>query len=297
MNQTTQNTENTQAIQAIQAVRTAQMVARTAAESAMTTVQLLTLYLKNDCRKNFSGRTAYQLAKQTREGLEGTSQVWQDWNRLSYQVRLPWLLAAQLMVDRPKITENFAEGVCQQMRLGLLPATRAKVERCRQILAGHVITRIMRAAPYRIILSKVREAATTVYQTMDWGWNEKHYQEALKTELDGLVGQYWTICSEIPHTISYGGRPMGDGVNVRTDILLTERRYPGRRIILELKAVSEGRSAMLKAVQQCKRYISMLEIPVGMVINFPDRPSLRPKTQLVLRSWGLEKKPLSVRHR
>lgn len=279
MNQTTQNTENTQAIQAM---KTAQMVARIAAESAMTTVQQLTLYLKNDCRKNFSGRTAYQLAKQTREDLEGTSQVWQDWNRLSYQARLPWLLAAQLMVDRPKIT--WAKEVCQQMRLGLLPGTRAKVERCRQILASYVITRIMRAAAYRTILSKVREAAKTVYQTLDWGWNEKHYQEALKTELDGLAGQYWTICSEIPHTISYGGRPMGDGVNVRTDILLTQRRHPGRRIILELKAVSEGRSAMLKAVQQCKRYITMLDIPVGMVINFPDRPSLRPKTQLVLRS-------------
>ena len=61
---------------------------------------------------------------------------------------------------------------------------------------------------------------------------------------------------------------MGDGVNVRSDILV-EDRTTGQQLLLELKAVPASNSTMEKAVQQCRRYLKLKKYPSGMVVNFP----------------------------
>ncbi len=118
------------------------------------------------------------------------------------------------------------------------------------------------------MMRQVARASREVYREMGWGWGEKVYQEALKMELDGLG---YRVTSEIPHTIHYKGRPLGDGVNVRSDILVETRDAEPRQLLLELKAVATSASAMRKAVQQCSRYLYLKKYERGMVINFPER--------------------------
>ncbi len=245
-------------------------VAKAAAQSATLTVATTTLYLKNDTRKNFSGKSAHRLVKNETDQISLTAIP--DWKGLPARELALWSMVARLMSERPHIAPDTS--------YQLTEAQSEKLNRCREIMASHLISKMVKNAAYRNILTQVRLAARTVYRSMDWGWNEKVFQEALKTELDHISQGQYQLCSEIPHTISYRGKPMGDGVNARTDILLTERST-GRQVLLELKAVSDTRGSMDKAVQQCKRYLRMKQMPVGMVINFPDRAGVSVKTQVV----------------
>ena len=249
---------------------TAVKAAKSAAESARLTVQFMSLYLKNDTRKNLSGKTAHKIAKQTGEDI-GHSGA-RDWKHMMLEEQAVWSFAAQLMTERPSISPD--------RTVDTTPSQQLALQKCREIMASHRITKTVRAARYTDLFQTVRTAANTVYTTMDWGWNEKVFQEALKTELDHISTGAYHLCSEIAHTIFYRGKPMGDGVNARTDILLTERST-GRQLLLELKAVTDSRSSMDKAVQQCKRYLRMKQMSVGMVINFPDRGAVSVKSRLV----------------
>ena len=257
-------------VMAQQACVSAVKAAKMAAESARLTVQYMTLYLKNDTRKNLTGKTAHKIAKQMGEEI-GHSGA-RDWKHMTAEEQALWSFTAQLMTERPPISPDLTVDMNASQQLAL--------QKCREIMAGHRITKTVRAARYTDLFQTVRTAANTVYTTMDWGWNEKVFQEALKTELDHVSTGGYHLCSEIAHTIFYRGKPMGDGVNARTDILLTERST-GRQLLLELKAVTDSRSSMDKAVQQCKRYLRMKQMSVGMVINFPDRGAVSIKSQIV----------------
>ena len=133
------------------------------------------------------------------------------------------------------------------------------------------------------LMQTVVSAAREVAQILSWGWNEKAYQEALKIEL-GLrfqqQQQLLHITSEVPHTVHYKGYPMGDGVNVRTDLLISrvasEKAPPTPCLLLELKADAATPKARERAKQQCCRYLKLAAFQhqdmLGMVIHFPTAP-------------------------
>lgn len=129
------------------------------------------------------------------------------------------------------------------------------------------------------MMRDVEISAKEVYRVLGWGWNEKAFQEALKMELDD---RGYRVTSEIPHTIMYKGRPMGDGVNVRTDILVETRTTPTKQLLLELKADAATPASLLKAKQQCLRYLQLKGYPSGMVVNFPERAGQRVKITKLL---------------
>ena len=158
------------------------------------------------------------------------------------------------LVELPLVVWTIDDNVC----------TRATGELQKEIIGyqGPVLL-------YRRMYNTILTASRIVYSTMEWGWNEKVYQEALKVELDSL--QY-KVSSEIPHTLYYKGYALGDGVNARTDILV-EDRNTGMTMLVELKAVTPWtKSSLAKTKQQCKRYLRLKGMHYGMIINFPDKP-------------------------
>ena len=191
------------------------------------------------------------------------------WKRLTPEQKIPWEIITELTrkLRQNGVTTREANGETQEI------PSNPNLTRCQQILAGHTIARLLRVSPYRHMLSVCRLRSTQVYQNLDWGWNEKVYQEALKHEL--LLAGYQVV-SEIPHTIIYQGVELGDGINARTDLLVTERTT-GRRLLLELKADMASALGLRRAVQQCRRYLRMKQIPLGLVVNFPDKPGQRVK--------------------
>jgi len=143
-------------------------------------------------------------------------------------------------------------------------------------LAALRITAFIRASSR--IIRDVQSCAAEVYREMGWGWTEKAYQEAIKMELD-MLG--YRVTSEIPHTIYYKGRPLGEGVCTRIDII-AEDRYSWKQVLIELKSVPLSKAAMDKAKQQCRRYLRLTGYPVGLVINFPQQASQRIQTARIL---------------
>ena len=109
----------------------------------------------------------------------------------------------------------------------------------------------------------IRTAAELVYETLGWGYQEAIYREALITELRSRD----FICqSEVPQPIYYKDQPLSYG-NSRMDILVHND------IVLELKADGVTQNTIIKANQQCKRYLSQNTYSMGIVIGFPDKPN------------------------
>jgi GxxExxY protein len=210
----------------------------------------------------------YQQLMKTRSSV--TSIEPPTWKNLSSQEQVPWqLLSTYLKASRPV-----------QVVHELTPHQLEVVSKARQQLAHYPITRLIRALPCVNIVQDVKKAAHIVYNTLDWGWQEKMYQEALKIQLDTMSKGRYMMTSEIPHTSYYMGHPLGDGVYFRTDILIMDRQTD-RQVLLELKADVATANSMSKAVQQCKRYLKNKKIPVGLVINFPDRSGQRVRFKTV----------------
>jgi GxxExxY protein len=230
------------------------------------TVAIMELYCRRSFKKGFNGRQAYSIVLSSVQ----TPKQWKDLTDEECQV---WNMLARLLVERP-VVKPLPPPII------LTPRQSEVLDSLKKTMAAYKITKCIRSAAVTKILSLVRKAAATVYQLMDWGWNEKVFQEALKIELDEMTEGTLLITSEIPHTLSYKGRYLGDGVNSRTDILLTNRQN-GKQLLLELKAVSGEKSSMIKADQQCRRYLRMKGISVGMVINFPDKPNCRIRCRCV----------------
>ena len=192
------------------------------------------------------------------------------WKTLTPDAKFAWEIVAKLT---RQLRDSSKTSITTSPPQASLPEPTAdmlvKMEVCRQMIARAKIASLVRVSPYRLQLSDCKRLSKIVYQNLDWGWNEKVYQEALKYELTGAGYQ---VVSEIPQTIVYQGVELGDGINVRTDLLVTER-ISGRKLLLELKADMASPSSIRKAVQQCRRYLRMKKIPIGLVINFPDKPN------------------------
>lgn len=116
----------------------------------------------------------------------------------------------------------------------------------------------------RQIYNKIIHLARDVYKNLSWGWHESVYREALAYELS----QHGYHCrQEIVKPIMYKGQELSH-VNARLDILIEKG---GMKMIIELKADGATKHTMIKAEQQCKRYLTLMGLHYGMVINFPER--------------------------
>ena len=101
---------------------------------------------------------------------------------------------------------------------------------------------------------KIIGCAVEVHRILGPGLLESLYQKALVRELQ-LQG--FTIKTEVPIDIEYKGERLGD--NLRIDILVNDS------FILELKSVEEVKPIHKK---QLLSYMRLLNIPVGLLINF-----------------------------
>ena len=137
--------------------------------------------------------------------------------------------------------------------------------KCRKEVSAFIITKSIRAYPMGKLIPTLVKIANTVYSELGHGWNEKVYQEAMKIELNRTLVKI-VVSSEVPTSIVYKGIQLGDGVYVRTDIVLTDDT--NHKLLLELKV---SKTNLDKAVNQCKRYLRLGAIPIGLVINFPDK--------------------------
>jgi len=211
--------------------------------------------------KSDPGWKTFSLDSEVLRLTTGPDTVVDRWNSLDVVARLGW--------QRLEDSGGKAKGRAKT-KTATAPPTPVLTEQqeavlspLRRHLAALRVTAFIRVQ--HRMMRDVQRSALEVYRELGWGWNEKAYQEAIKMELDQLG---YRVTSEITHTIYYKGRPMGDGVNVRSDILV-EDRTTGRQLLLELKAVPASNSTMEKAVQQCRRYLKLKKYPSGMVVNFP----------------------------
>lgn len=108
------------------------------------------------------------------------------------------------------------------------------------------------------------EASRVVYNELNWGWAESVYREALSLELQA---NGYECSQEVSIPIKYKNRQLSH-VNSRIDILA---KRDGKQIIIELKADAATKISMEKAEGQCQRYMNLLDIDNGIVINFPDK--------------------------
>ena len=111
------------------------------------------------------------------------------------------------------------------------------------------------------VLMDLPNITKKVYDELSWGWREDVYREALAFE---LRQNGYLVEAEVTSPIIYQSRPL-QYVNFRIDLLVNHS------LILELKAcVGDGRT-MIKAHQQCIRYLKMKNFGLGMIINFPEK--------------------------
>jgi GxxExxY protein len=211
-----------------------------------------------------SDKTVLSVVRRKQCGDEYLKKLWEE---VGVVGRRGWVLYEGTLKKSAKVTSVPPSPSAEQI-LSLYPI--------RKYLASLRITAFFRVQSQMML--DVQRCAREVYREMGWGWNEKAYQEAIKIELD-LIG--YRVTSEIPHTIYYKGQPMGDGVNVRSDILV-EHRTSKKQLLLELKAVPASKTAMDKAVQQCRRYLRLKSYPAGMVLNFPQQCGERVRIMKIL---------------
>ena len=200
------------------------------------------------------------------EVVDADSGVWETMSELHLQRS-----KLQVRVTRAALPVIKSVHTAEQLEM-LLPLS--------QHLAALRISAFFRA--HTSIMLDIKRCAREVYSVLGWGWTEKTYQEALKHELD-MLG--YRVTSEIPHPIYYKGRPLGEGVYVRSDVLV-EDRYSGRQVLVELKSVPPSKSAMDKAAQQVRRYLGLTWYPAGIVINFPQQAGQSIGVVKVLCSCG-----------
>lgn len=141
---------------------------------------------------------------------------------------------------------------------------------------------LIKDSVYLKMLADIRDAAHEVYTQLDWGFAEKVYQTALKIELE----KKYQIRTEVPQVILYKNNVVSDGVYCRIDMIVEQPLQ--KRILLELKS-DKGTAASLKsAKQQCLRYLKLTNIPIGMVIVFPDDVNQTVKYRCVTNFPGHE---------
>lgn len=127
---------------------------------------------------------------------------------------------------------------------------------------------------HRKLFQALPALANKVYGELSWGWREDVYREALAYELR-LQGHL--VEAEVTSPVIYQSRPL-QYVNFRIDLLVD------KTVILELKACAGDGRTMIKAHQQCLRYLKMKNYALGMVINFPEKSDQQVCQQMVVNN-------------
>jgi GxxExxY protein len=109
----------------------------------------------------------------------------------------------------------------------------------------------------KAILLRLRKMLCEVYETLGKGFPEGVYQKALGVELQA---QHLKYDMEVTMAIPYKDHVVGQ---VRADIVIRGETP----VIIETKATA----AALKTEErwQLSRYLKILEIPLGILVNFP----------------------------
>jgi len=189
---------------------------------------------------------------------------------------------------------------CQEMKVILKTNKKSKEFICQNCLNKYLLSsqKIISAArifPFIYAYSEkdsllhIKKSANEVFYKLGWGHHESVYQEALKCELL-MTKPNWSISTEIPITLYYKGHALGGGANSRLDLLVSCRKNNKiSKILIELKAVSGSRETMDRARQQCKRYLSQInmgfglkDVVAGVVINFPSARHRSPQCYLIV---------------
>jgi GxxExxY protein len=113
---------------------------------------------------------------------------------------------------------------------------------------------------YERLTESIIGAFYEVYNSLGYGFLEKVYARALEIELRnaGLEVQ-----SEVKADMYYRGRFL---CNQRVDLLVVER------VVVEVKA---GDVMPAIATRQCRSYLKALNLEVGLVLNFGEKPQIK----------------------
>lgn len=104
---------------------------------------------------------------------------------------------------------------------------------------------------------KIRGLLFKLQNDLGTKFQEKHYQRALCTLLDGEKIFYQT---EVPFTLKYKNNPLG---SFRADMIIA------KTVLFELKTVDYLTG---DHIQQTLRYLESLSLPLAYVVNFRKRP-------------------------
>jgi GxxExxY protein len=129
------------------------------------------------------------------------------------------------------------------------------------------------------IYNEMTRLSNSVYYELGWGWREDVYREALAYELRQANH---LVEAEVTSPIVYKDRPL-QYVNFRIDLLVD------RDTVLELKACTGDGRTIIKAHQQCLRYLKMKKLGFGMVIIFPEKEVKRVYSSMVINYSLLDK--------
>ena len=108
------------------------------------------------------------------------------------------------------------------------------------------------------LVERCKGMAIAIYDELGSGFDESVYQKAFEVSLR-LAGLKYENLKIVP--IYYKGFNIGEG---KLDILV----YDGDdRLVMELKAI--GSSLSPKEECQVRKYMELLELDTGLLINFP----------------------------
>jgi GxxExxY protein len=107
----------------------------------------------------------------------------------------------------------------------------------------------------------IQNAATKVFKVLGKGHREIIYQNALSVEL--LKQDDFNTCQQVPLVVRYEYVPVG---HVFADMVIFDKKQFAPLSVLELKA--QDRKLNDKDMFQLKKYMDILNVPVGYLINF-----------------------------
>tara|TARA_B100001094_G_C18188094_1_gene805220 strand:- start:1640 stop:2020 length:381 start_codon:yes stop_codon:yes gene_type:complete len=110
----------------------------------------------------------------------------------------------------------------------------------------------------------IQNAASKVFKVLGRGHREIIYQNALSVEL--LKQPDFNICQQVPLVVKYEYVPVG---HVFADMVLFKKTNFEPLSVLELKA--QDRKLNDKDMFQLKKYMDILNVPMGYLINFSQR--------------------------
>ncbi|KKK54530.1 hypothetical protein LCGC14_3083770 [marine sediment metagenome] len=111
----------------------------------------------------------------------------------------------------------------------------------------------------KVLVDKCQDIAREIFNELGCGFDESIYQRAFEVSLR-LAGYLYENKKVIP--VYYKGYNVGDG---EADLVV----YGGKKqsLVIELKAI--GAALSPKEETQLRKYLELLGIETGLLINFP----------------------------